>query len=121
MSQDRSAVYLSLAAKERRQVEERITKAYAGQGDALLEEVVELLGAQAWPNANPLRLRLNLRTEMPAVASAHLPGGTASGGLSASRPMPAASTCLRKAATSSVNSRSKSARTSAAWISTFRT
>jgi metal-responsive CopG/Arc/MetJ family transcriptional regulator len=42
----RSAVELYLTAKERRQVEERISRAYAGQGDAMLEEVVELLSGQ---------------------------------------------------------------------------
>ena len=46
----RSAVEVYLTAKERREVEERLTRAYAGQGDALLEEVVELLGGQAWPS-----------------------------------------------------------------------
>jgi metal-responsive CopG/Arc/MetJ family transcriptional regulator len=46
----RSAVELYLTAKERRQVEERISQAYAGQGDAMLEEVVELLSGQAWPS-----------------------------------------------------------------------
>lgn len=46
----RSAVELYLTAKERRAVEERITKAYAGQGDAMLEEIVELLSGQAWPS-----------------------------------------------------------------------
>ena len=46
----RSAVELYLSAKGRREVEERLTRAYAGQGDAMLEEVVELLGGQAWPS-----------------------------------------------------------------------
>ena len=46
----RSAVELYLTAKERREVEERLTRAYAGQGDAMLDEVVELLGGQAWPS-----------------------------------------------------------------------
>jgi metal-responsive CopG/Arc/MetJ family transcriptional regulator len=46
----RSAVELYLTAKERRQVEERISQAYAGQGDAMLEEVVDLLSGQAWPS-----------------------------------------------------------------------
>jgi metal-responsive CopG/Arc/MetJ family transcriptional regulator len=46
----RSAVEHYLTAKERREVEERLTRAYAGQGDAMLDEVVELLGGQAWPS-----------------------------------------------------------------------
>lgn len=46
----RSAVEFYLTAKERRQVEERLTRAYAGQGGAMLEEVIELLGGQAWPS-----------------------------------------------------------------------
>jgi len=46
----RSAVEAYLTAKERREVEERLTRAYAGQGDTMLEEVVELLGGQAWPS-----------------------------------------------------------------------
>jgi metal-responsive CopG/Arc/MetJ family transcriptional regulator len=45
----RSAVEVYLTAKDRREVEERLTRAYAGQGDAMLEEVIELLGGQAWP------------------------------------------------------------------------
>jgi len=44
----RSAVELYLTAKKRRKVEERLTRAYAGQSDAMLDEVVELLGGQAW-------------------------------------------------------------------------
>lgn len=44
----RSAVELYLKAKERRDIEERLTRAYAGQSDALLEEVAELLDGQAW-------------------------------------------------------------------------
>ena len=46
----RSAVELYLTAKERREVEERLTRAYAGKGDSMLEEVVELLSGQAWPS-----------------------------------------------------------------------
>jgi metal-responsive CopG/Arc/MetJ family transcriptional regulator len=46
----RSAVELYLTAKERREVEERLVRAYAGRSDAMLEEVVELLGGQAWPS-----------------------------------------------------------------------
>ncbi len=43
----RSAVELDLTAKERREIEERLTRAYAGKSDTMLEEVVELLGGQA--------------------------------------------------------------------------
>jgi metal-responsive CopG/Arc/MetJ family transcriptional regulator len=45
----RSAVEIYLTAKERREIEERLAKAYDGQDDAMLEEVVELLSGQAWP------------------------------------------------------------------------
>lgn len=45
----RSAVELYLTAKERRGVEERLTRAYAGKGDAMLEEIAELLGVPATP------------------------------------------------------------------------
>ena len=45
----RSAVEVYLEAKRRRDVDERLATAYAGQADAMLEEVVELLGGQAWP------------------------------------------------------------------------
>lgn len=46
----RSAVELYLKAKERRDIEARLAKAYAGEAAGLLEEVEDLLGAQAWPN-----------------------------------------------------------------------
>lgn len=46
----RSAVELYLAAKGRREVESRLTQAYKGQADTMLEEVVDLLGRQSWPN-----------------------------------------------------------------------
>lgn len=46
----RSAVELYLTAKERRGIEERLTRAYVGKGDAMLEEIAELLGGQAWPS-----------------------------------------------------------------------
>lgn len=46
----RSAVEIYLAAKERREIEERLARAYGGQDDAMLEEVVELLSGQAWPS-----------------------------------------------------------------------
>jgi metal-responsive CopG/Arc/MetJ family transcriptional regulator len=46
----RSAVELYLSAKGRREVEACLTRAYAGQDDAMLDEVVELMGGQAWPS-----------------------------------------------------------------------
>jgi len=45
----RSAVELYLKAKERQRIERRLTQAYSGEAGSLLEEVEELLGAQAWP------------------------------------------------------------------------
>jgi len=45
----RSAVELYLKAKERQQIEVRLTQAYSGEAGSLLEEVEELLGMQAWP------------------------------------------------------------------------
>lgn len=45
----RSAVEIYLAAKERREIEERLARAYGGQDDAMLEEVVEFLSGQALP------------------------------------------------------------------------
>lgn len=45
----RAAVQVYLAAKERREVEARIARAYGGEADAMLEEVAELMRAQEWP------------------------------------------------------------------------
>ena len=45
----RSAVELYLTAKERREIDERLARAYGGQSDALLAEVAELIGGQTWP------------------------------------------------------------------------
>jgi metal-responsive CopG/Arc/MetJ family transcriptional regulator len=45
----RSAVHLYLKAKERRDIEARLTHAYAGEADSLLDEVEALLDQQAWP------------------------------------------------------------------------
>ncbi len=45
----RSAIDLYLRAKERRAVDDAIRHAYGGQADALLADVEEFLGAQAWP------------------------------------------------------------------------
>lgn len=46
----RSAVELYLTAKERQEVESRLREAYAGEADALLEEIEDLMGDQAWPS-----------------------------------------------------------------------
>ncbi|HEX9732133.1 MAG TPA: ribbon-helix-helix protein, CopG family [Thermoanaerobaculia bacterium] len=46
----RTAVKLYLRAKERREVEERLARAYEGKADALLEEIESLIGRQSWPN-----------------------------------------------------------------------
>ena len=46
----RTAVEVYLAAKERREVEAQLVKAYSWQSDAMLDEVAELLSGQSWPN-----------------------------------------------------------------------
>jgi predicted RNA-binding protein YlxR (DUF448 family) len=45
----RSAVELYLAAKKRRDVDRAIARAYEGQSDAMLDEIEDLMGRQAWP------------------------------------------------------------------------
>jgi metal-responsive CopG/Arc/MetJ family transcriptional regulator len=45
----RSAVELYLAAKKRRDVDRAIARAYEGQSDAMLNEIEDLMGRQAWP------------------------------------------------------------------------
>lgn len=45
----RSAVELYLKAKERRDIDHAIRRAYAGKGAALLEEIDELIEVQEWP------------------------------------------------------------------------
>jgi len=45
----RSAVKLYLSSKRRRAVDDRIARAYEGQGDAMLDEIADLIGAQKWP------------------------------------------------------------------------
>lgn len=45
----RAAVHLYLAAKERRDLEARILRAYDGEADAMVDEVAELIGTQHWP------------------------------------------------------------------------
>jgi len=45
----RRAVELYLAAKHRREVDAQLVKAFAGQADEMLDDVEQLLEAQAWP------------------------------------------------------------------------
>lgn len=45
----RVAVRYYLAEKERRELEERLARAYEGQADAMAAEVAELIGTQEWP------------------------------------------------------------------------
>jgi metal-responsive CopG/Arc/MetJ family transcriptional regulator len=47
----RNAVSTYLQAKERRDVDAAIRKAYGTKADDLVEEVEDLLGAQAWPES----------------------------------------------------------------------
>ena len=47
----RSAVEMYLHAKRRQEIDARIASAYAERADELLEEVVDLTGAQEWPPA----------------------------------------------------------------------
>jgi metal-responsive CopG/Arc/MetJ family transcriptional regulator len=47
----RNAVSTYLQAKERRDVDAAIRKAYGAKADDLVEEVEDLLGAQAWPES----------------------------------------------------------------------
>ena len=45
----RSAVELYLKAKERRDLDRTIRRAYSGKDDALLEEIEDLIEVQEWP------------------------------------------------------------------------
>ena len=45
----RSAVKLYLSAKRRRTIDDQIARAYEGHADALQDEIVDLMGDQAWP------------------------------------------------------------------------
>ncbi|MPY89358.1 MAG: ribbon-helix-helix protein, CopG family [Luteitalea sp.] len=47
----RSAVQLYFKIKERREIEAQLTQAYVGEADAMLDEVGDLLSAQAWPES----------------------------------------------------------------------
>jgi metal-responsive CopG/Arc/MetJ family transcriptional regulator len=46
----RTAVESYLSAKERREIEARLERAYSGQADAMRAEVEDLLNAQTWPS-----------------------------------------------------------------------
>jgi hypothetical protein len=45
----RSAVQLYLTMKDRREMEARLTQAYGGKADNLLDEIGDFMSAQAWP------------------------------------------------------------------------
>ena len=45
----RSAVELYLTAKQRQEVEVGLRRAYAGEADAMVDEVAELLDHRSWP------------------------------------------------------------------------
>jgi metal-responsive CopG/Arc/MetJ family transcriptional regulator len=46
----RSAVEIYLAARERSEIDAGLVRAYEGQADAMLAEIEDLLGEQAWPS-----------------------------------------------------------------------
>jgi metal-responsive CopG/Arc/MetJ family transcriptional regulator len=46
----RSAVELYLTARERREIDSRLARAYQGQAVALLAETEDLVGEQSWPS-----------------------------------------------------------------------
>lgn len=46
----RSVVELYLTARERRQIDSRLARAYRDQVDAMLAEIEDLLGEQTWPS-----------------------------------------------------------------------
>ncbi len=43
-------MHLYLQAKQRREIETRLARAYAGEADQLLEEVEDLMVEQSWPS-----------------------------------------------------------------------
>ncbi len=45
----RSAAELYLAAKKRRRIDRQIREAYEGVAEEMLEEIENIIGAQAWP------------------------------------------------------------------------
>jgi len=46
----RSAAELYLSAKEKRAIDDQIRRAYAGQADAMADEIAEFLEHQEWPS-----------------------------------------------------------------------
>ena len=47
----RSAIEMYLRARQRREIDEQIRNAYAGNADELLAEISDLAGAREWPPA----------------------------------------------------------------------
>lgn len=47
----RSAIRLYLRAKERQRIDQAIAAAYEGKAEELLEDVGQMMEAQAWPKA----------------------------------------------------------------------
>lgn len=47
----RNAVAAYLQAKERRDIDAAIRRAYAGEANDVVDEIEELIGAQAWPES----------------------------------------------------------------------
>ncbi len=47
----RAAASFYLAAKEKREVDQRITAAYGDQGEAMIDEVAEFMDLQQWPES----------------------------------------------------------------------
>ena len=45
----RSAIEMYLRARQQREVDEQLRNAYSGHADELLEEISDLMDAQAWP------------------------------------------------------------------------
>ena len=45
----RSAIEMYLRARQRQEIDEQLRNAYAGHADELLEEIGEMMDAQAWP------------------------------------------------------------------------
>lgn len=46
----RSVIELHLTARERRQIDSRLARAYQDEADALLAEIEDLLDVQSWPS-----------------------------------------------------------------------
>ena len=46
----RSAIQRYLAAKQRREIDAQLVRAYTGDADVMLEEAADLMQAQEWPD-----------------------------------------------------------------------